>query len=663
MVSREAPNEAAPAFATSEPNLRKLIAHRAVRVGAPYAAAALAVSASALVCSVYGGPLAQRPFVPMFFTTMLIAVTAGPGPGVVATVLGALIGDFLFLEPRGSLAIAKDFDILRLAVFTAPALLFSLGVGFYGRKQRRVVAAEIGRTRSLMREEANETLRESEERYRRLFETSRDGIATIDFEGRMADANPAFLSMLGYTLQELRTLSSYDITPERWREADARILRERILPLGDSSEFEKEYIRKDGSVFPVSVRAWPIHDAQGSIIAVRAFVRDITERKRAQEALKTADQRKDEFIATLAHELRNPLSPIRNVIYVLRREDALTRQRDKQLLDMAERQVEHLIRLVNELLDFSRISRGKIELKRDIIDLRQVLRHAIETAQPAIRSGGHMLRATFPGVPMVVDGDFVRLAQVFTNLLDNAAKYTEHGGRISVVAERRGAEIVVTVSDTGVGVPADMLPHIFHYFTQVDRTLGRAKGGLGIGLALVRTLLTLHDGTVEAHSAGIGGGSAFVVRLPVAPAQSAHAPEPARTAEKNAPRRVLVIDDEKDVADSFAALLQELGAVAEAVYCGESGVARVAALRPEIVLLDLGMPGLDGFETARRIRALPEGRELLLVALSGWGEEQIQARMGPAGFDRRLTKPAEIEALGALLSAGAPPAGMGAADS
>ncbi len=640
---------AAPAFATSELNLRKLFAHRATRIGAPYAAAAMAVAAIASISDAYGGILAQRPFVPLFFTTMLIAVTAGPGPGVLATVLGALIGDFLFLEPRGSLAIAKDIDIVRLAVFTAPALLFSLGVGWYGRRQRRMVAARIDRTRSLLRAEANETLRESEERYRRLFETSRDGIVTIDLEGRLADANPAFLSMLGYTLSELRSLSYSDLTPERWRERDARIFRERILPLGDSGEFEKEYIRKDGSVLPISVRAWPVHDAQGSVIAVRAFVRDITERKRAEEALRTADRRKDEFIATLAHELRNPLSPIRNVIYVLRREASLTRQRDKQLLDMAERQVEHLIRLVNELLDFSRISRGKIELKREAVELRQVLRHAIETAQPAIRSGGHTLRATFPGAPMLVYGDVVRLAQVFTNLMDNAAKYTDRGGTISIVAERRDGEIVVTVSDTGVGIPADMLPHIFHYFTQVDRTLGRAKGGLGIGLALVRTLLTLHDGTVEAHSDGVGRGSAFVVRLPIAPCDSKRAPQAARP-EKSAPRRVLVIDDEKDVADSFAALLQELGANAEAVYCGESGVARVPELRPEIVLLDLGMPGLDGFETARRIRALPEGRDLLLVALSGWGEDQVQARMGPAGFDRRLTKPAEVEALGALLA-------------
>lgn len=643
--------------------MKNLYAQRAVRIGAPYAATALAVVAATTVLDVSGGILAQRPFVPLFFVTMLITVTAGPGPGVLATVLGALIGDFLFLEPRGSLAIYAKTDAMRLAVFVAPALLFSLGVSLYGRRQRKLVATEIGLTRSLLREEANETLRESEERYRRLFETSRDGIATMDLETRFQDANPAFLSMLGYGAPELRRLSCRKITPECWHEADARILRELILPLGDSGEFEKEYICKDGSVLPVSVRAWPILDAQGKIVAVRAFVRDITERKRAQEALKMADQRKDEFIATLAHELRNPLSPIRNVIYVLRRESALTRQRDKQLLDMAERQVDHLIRLVNELLDFSRISRGKIELKRENVDLRLVLRHAIETAQPAIRSGGHTLRASFPGGgPMVVHGDFVRLAQVFTNLLDNAAKYTEHGGTISLVADTGREEIVVTVSDTGVGVPADMLPHIFHYFTQVDRTLGRAKGGLGIGLALVRTLLTLHNGTVEAHSAGVGGGSAFVVRLPAAPAESTGAPEPARTAEKNAPRRVLIIDDEKDVADSFAALLQQLGAVAEAVYCGESGVARVAALRPEIVLLDLGMPGLDGFETARRIRALPEGRKLLLVALSGWGEEQVQARMGPAGFDRRLTKPAEVEALGALLSASAHPAGLAVPD-
>lgn len=608
-----------------------------------------------------GGILAERPFILMFFLTMLTTIGAGPGAGVLTTIFGAAVGGFFFLEPRGSLEIEPVADVVRLSVFMAFGLVFPLGVGWYGHRQRKLVAAEIGRTRSLLREEANETLRESEERYRRLFETSRDGIATFDLHGQIQDANPALMSMLGYTLEELRTLGFLDITPERWRESEERILRERILPFGDSGEYEKEYVCKDGAVFPASIRAWPIHDAQGNIVGFRAFVRDITERKRAQEALRAADRRKDEFIATLAHELRNPLSPIRNVIYVLRREAAPLRQRENDLLAMAERQVEHLIRLVNELLDLSRISRGKIELKKSSFDLRKVLRHAIETTQPALQASGHALQTEFPGLPLTVHGDFVRLAQVFTNLLDNAVKYTDHGGRILIVAERRGEEAVVTVRDTGVGIPPDMLPDIFDYFAQVDRTLGRAKGGLGIGLALVRSLLRLHGGDVEAQSDGVGCGSAFVVRLPVAPGETAHPAKLARAVARREARRVLVIDDERDVADSFAALLGQLGAVAAAAYSGEAGVARLPDFQPEIVLLDLGMPGLDGFETARRIRALPEGRDILLVALSGWGKDQVAARVRAAGFDRHLTKPAEVETLAALLGVGDHPAAGAAA--
>lgn len=619
------------------------------RAAARYAGAALAASATLAACLVLGGIFVERPFIPLFFVSMLVAIVAGPGPGAFATLLSAVSGDYFFLRPVGSLGIASNEDIFRISFFLASGLLVSLGVGWYGRRARAALDAEVRRARSLLRQEANETLRQSEERYRLLFETSRDGIVTVDMSGKLQDANPAFQDMLGYTLDELRRLSLRDITPARWHEAEEAILRERILPLADSGEYEKEYIGKDGSVFPVCVRAWPICDSEQNVVGLRAFVRDITERKRAEEALKTADRRKDEFLATLAHELRNPLAPIRNAVYLLKQDGSFSKARDRALIDIAERQVEHLIRLVNELLDFSRISRGKIELKREATDLLLVLRHAIETAQPAILSAGHELQTSLPCAPLMIDGDPVRLAQVFTNLLDNAAKYTEHGGKIEVVAQRRGDEAVVTIRDSGVGVPADMLPEIFDYFTQVDRTLGRSKGGLGIGLALVRTLLQLHGGSVEAQSAGVGCGSAFIVRLPAVAAAASRLSAPALPAR--ASRRVLVIDDEKDVADTFADLLARFGAMTRVAYCSETGLQLVKSFRPEIVLLDLGMPQPDGFETARLIRALPEGRDIALVALSGWGKEQVEARVRATGFDGHLTKPAELKSLNDLLDA------------
>lgn len=603
-----------------------------------YGAAVIAVVGTVFACSLIGGFASVRPFIPLFATALVITVWAGPGPGVLATVLGAFLGGYFFIPPIGSFVVDARDDLFRLAVFLVAALLSIVGVTWHGRKRR----AEFIN----IREQAGETLRESETRYRLLFETSRDGIAAVDLNGRFQDANPAYLTMLGYSLDELRTLSICDVTPERWHETDQKIIRDRVLPNSDSEEYEKEYIRKDGSVFPVSLRAWPVFDSKQNIIGFRAFVRDISTRKRAEETLKEADRRKDEFLATLAHELRNPLAAVRNATYLLKHSASISQERDHKLLAIADRQVQQLIRLVNELLDFSRVSGGKIELKKEKLDLLDVLRQAVETAQPVIQFGGHSLEMNSTQDNISVEGDPVRLTQVFTNLLDNAAKYTEHGGKIVICAEKQGDEAVVMVRDNGVGIPAEMLPEIFNFFAQVDRTLGRAKGGLGIGLALVRTLLDLHGGSVEAESAGEGCGSVFTVRLPLS--ESAGLRD-APALPLRAPRRVLIIDDEVDVADSFAVLLDGFGATTKVAYCGETGVELAQSFQPDLVLLDLGMPDPDGFETARRIRALPSGRDIKLVALSGWGKAQVEAKVEAAGFDGHLTKPAELTALNELL--------------
>jgi CheY-like chemotaxis protein len=302
------------------------------------------------------------------------------------------------------------------------------------------------------------------------------------------------------------------------------------------------------------------------------------------------------------------------------------------------------------LLEVSRITRGKIELKTRRVELADVLSHAVETAQPMIDRGNHELRVDLPSEPVALDADPVRLAQVFTNLLNNAAKYTEQGGVIELGAALHGAEAVVTVRDSGVGIPAEMLPRVFDLFTQVDRSLGRAQGGLGIGLALVKSLLQLHGGSVEAQSEGLGRGSAFIVRLPTNPPQRAETPMAATSwDDKRATRRILVIDDDHDVADSLVMFLETFGAEVRVAYSGADGVEGVKDFTPELVFLDLGMPGMDGYETARRIRALPEGRDVKLVALTGWGQDQIRDRAREAGFDSQLTKPAGLEALQELL--------------
>ncbi len=397
-----------------------------------------------------------------------------------------------------------------------------------------------------------------------------------------------------------------------------------------------------------------LRDPDGETIGFATVSRDITARKRTEDALKDADRRKDEFLATLAHELRNPLAPIRNAVHVLRHDGIATikEKRDFNLLAMIERQVEHLIRLVDDLLEVSRITRGKIELKKAKVDLVDVLSHALEMAQPMIERGGHLLHVEMPPEPIFVDGDSVRLAQVFTNLLNNAAKYTEHGGAIMLWAERRGDEAVVSVRDSGLGIPAEMLPRVFDLFTQVDRTLGRAQGGLGIGLALVRSLLQLHGGSVEAQSEGLGRGSAFIVRLPAFDAKEREEAMAPPLPIESTSRRVLVIDDDHDVADSLVMFLETFGAEVRVAYGGAEGVESVKAFQPDIVFLDLGMPQMDGYETARRIRALPEGRSLTLVALTGWGQDQIHDRVRDCGFNRQLTKPAGLEALQDVLANG-----------
>jgi CheY-like chemotaxis protein/two-component sensor histidine kinase len=377
-------------------------------------------------------------------------------------------------------------------------------------------------------------------------------------------------------------------------------------------------------------------------------VRDITARKEIEEALREADRRKDEFLAILAHELRNPLAPLRNSLYVLR-QSAGERATVDKVRDMMERQVDHLVHLVDDLLEVSRINRGKIALRKQRVGLAAIIQTALETALPAIESAGHRLSITLPSEPLDLEADPIRLAQVFANLLNNAAKYTEAGGRIDVLARQEEQEVMVAVRDTGVGIPADMLPRVFELFLQVETTRGHAQGGLGIGLTLVKSLVELHGGRVEARSPGLGQGSELTVRLPIATGARAEAIR--RDAEAPlAPRRILVVDDNRDAADSLGMLLEALGSEVEIAYDGPAALEAVPRYRPEVVLLDIGMPGMNGHEVARRLRERPEGRDLMLVALTGWGQDQDRRCSEAAGFDRHLVKPVALDALRDLLA-------------
>ena len=363
-----------------------------------------------------------------------------------------------------------------------------------------------------------------------------------------------------------------------------------------------------------------------------------------------ADRRKDEFLATLAHELRNPLAPIRNSVSLLRLSGAAGPA--GQMWEMMDRQVNHMVRLVDDLMEVSRITRGKIELRKGVVDLAEVIAAAVETSRPLVDAAGHELTLTLPPVALLIEADAVRLAQVFANLLNNAVRYTDPGGRIGIAANRDDGSAVVIVSDTGIGIAAEALPRVFDMFVQANARDSRAQSGLGIGLTLVRSLVEMHGGSVAARSAGVGRGSEFVVRLPLARHEAARVPAAAGATARKIPGlpRVMVVDDNRDAADSLAAVLKLLGAEVRVTNDGRAALDELAAFRPAVVFLDLGMPGMDGYETARHMRAREDTRSTLIIALTGWGQESDRRQTQAAGFNQHLVKPADITALRAVLA-------------
>jgi signal transduction histidine kinase len=386
----------------------------------------------------------------------------------------------------------------------------------------------------------------------------------------------------------------------------------------------------------------------------RVLQSEVSERARAEAALKEADRHKDEFLAVLAHELRNPLAPIRNAVEIMRRSSLS----DPQLVwsrDVVERQVKHLTRLVDDLLDVSRITRGNINLSREPVSVSTIIARAIETIQPLIAEQRHELTVEVTDEVLEVEGDLTRLTQVLGNLLNNAAKYTDPGGTIIVSALRADADVEIRVRDNGIGIPPELLPRLFQLFTQVDAAAHRAQGGLGIGLALVRQLVQMHGGSVTAYSNGPGTGSEFLIRLPLRARRStalgAGLVSLAATNGAAKPgHRILLADDNQDALESLAALLQCDGHEVHTAGDGAEALELAAQCRPNVVLLDIGMPKLDGYEVARRIRAEPWGKSTILIALTGWGQDEDRRRSREVGFDSHLVKPLDPEALSTMLS-------------
>ncbi|MBC7843391.1 MAG: PAS domain-containing protein [Gemmatimonadaceae bacterium] len=493
-------------------------------------------------------------------------------------------------------------------------------------------------------------LRDSDERFRTAVAATSDILWTNDASGKMLGVQAGWGGFTGQSFDEYQgygwatALHPDDAQPTitAW---DAAVRERRRFT------FEHRVRRRDGTYRLCSVRAVPLLDVNGSVREWVGVHTDVTEQRELEQQLKDADRRKDEFLATLAHELRNPLAPIRNGLHILRlaadNVEAVAHTRE-----MMERQLAQMVRLVDDLLDVSRITTGKFQLRMERVNLAIVVRTAVETSRPLISANGHDLRVTVPPMPVLVDADVTRLAQVFANLLNNAAKYSDRGSRILLTVEAGDADVVVSVKDAGAGIPPEMLSQVFEMFTQVDRSLERAQGGLGIGLTLVRRLVEMHGGSVEAHSDGVGQGSEFVVRLPVvASAERSVTPDvDGEPSGRPGRYRVLVADDNSDAATSLASLLTFLGHEVRTANDGLEAVDVTAAFRPDVILLDIGMPKLNGYDACRRIREQPWGETAFVVAATGWGQDEDKRRSDDAGFDTHLVKPVQPAVLERLLA-------------
>jgi PAS domain S-box-containing protein len=493
-----------------------------------------------------------------------------------------------------------------------------------------------------------------------IVETSSDAILSLSPGGELLTWNGGAERIFGYSAAEAVGQTVNLIVPPG-QEDEVRSILARVQTGESVGPYDTVRRAKDGRLVDVSAAVCPIRDATGRIIGASKVDRDITERKQVEQALhksqqqlENADRRKDEFLATLAHELRNPLASIFSAVELLDR--CGSPAQSGRIIGLIKRQLALVVRLIDDLLDVSRITRGTLELRKERLSLVELVNRALEAAHPWIQSKAHHVEVDAPADPLEVEGDAVRLVQVFTNTLSNACKYTNAGGQIRVRIAQEGGAAVVEIHDSGIGIPRESLESVFEMFARLNHQ-NRGEEGLGIGLALSRRLVELHGGTMAANSGGPGQGSQFTIHLQPAPACSSQLvstdvrPE---HASENQLRRILVVDDNADAADALVALLSMSGHTTRTTYNGMSALAEGAVFRPEVVLLDLGLPDISGLEVCRAIRAEPWGKNVFMIALSGWSQERDRHQTAEAGFDVHLAKPTDLDQLLSLLATALP---------
>jgi signal transduction histidine kinase/ActR/RegA family two-component response regulator len=588
-----------------------------------------------------------------YFFPFVIAVTVsawygGLKPGLLSTVLSSVLATFFFVPPHYSLKIHDPRIGTALVFFLISNITISLVCDAMHKTLRR---AELSESKALQHvtdiERRDQALKAAQQQLH-LITDSMSALVTrctpdlkyswvskpyADWLRRSRD------EIIGATIEEVIGPAAFKVLLPYYKSALN----------GDTVRLELEI------EYQIIGRRWvnavytPTFGPDGKPDGWVGVVIDIDAQKRSEEALRVTDRRKDTFLAVLAHELRNPLAPLRNSLELLKRSES-NPTISQQARNTMERQLSHMVRLVDDLLDLSRINSDKLELQRRPVALSEVVSQAVETVRPLIANAGHELLIELPQDSMQLNADTVRLSQAFSNLLNNACKYTDPGGQISLTAARQDGHVIVSVRDNGVGIPADLSPKIFEMFTQANQSIERQHGGLGIGLALVKRLVEMHEGEVSAGANPLGQGSEFRVKLPLmVTSTESELSTTISSATPDAPLRILVVDDNQDSAESLSLLLQLLGNDVSVAYDGEDALKMAIELKPEVVLLDIGLPKLNGYEVARQIRMEPWGSTPVLVAITGWGQTEDIDLSRQAGFDHHVVKPVDTDALLKLI--------------